>query len=127
MASRSKSGGGIRAKVVGNKREATRERPRVRGANVTAVVQTGLVVGTHATGRGDFPLKREPLHRGPNFQSGVKFGNELATNVGAGGPGAGREILRSGSQCLHGKPVGTPKPPSRDTLAEFGPDRKVGG
>jgi hypothetical protein len=45
-------------------------------------------------------FKRDPLPIGTGAQ--VPLGNELATNVGKGGPGAGRDVHRCGSQGLHG-------------------------
>src|SRR5215471_296120 len=51
-----------------------------------------------------------------------KLGNELATNVGQGGPGTGRTVYRSGYQALHGAAVqgSTPKPV--DILNQYGSD-----
>ena len=39
-----------------------------------------------------------------------RFGNEVALNVGKGGPGVGREVFRSGTQATHGPTVGENKP-----------------
>jgi hypothetical protein len=50
------------------------------------------------------------------------MGNAIATNVGKGGPGTGRTIYPSGFQSLHGAPVQGSTPPSKDTLAEYGPE-----
>jgi hypothetical protein len=54
-----------------------------------------------------------------------RFGNEVALNVGGGGPGVGREVFRSGAQGTHG-PInpGNPRPGGGDILSEFGPDYK---
>jgi hypothetical protein len=41
----------------------------------------------------------------------VPLGNQLATNVGKGGPGTGRTVMRAGSQGMHGAPAtGNPPP-----------------
>jgi hypothetical protein len=101
--------------------------------NVVGANQLGEMQGNHATDRGDFPFKREPLYGGPNFAP-VKFGNELATNVGKGGPGAGREVMPAGSQCLHGNPVQGAKDYAPDAPATtrgpdihsmYGPERTI--
>jgi len=49
-------------------------------------------------------FKREQVEMGKAYQ-GSKLGNELALNVGAGGPGKGRETFRCGSQGTHGPTV----------------------
>jgi hypothetical protein len=56
----------------------------------------------------------------------VRLGNDLATNVGRGGPGAGRTIYRSGSQGLHGnvRQGEGSSPGRRDILSEFGRESK---
>jgi hypothetical protein len=50
------------------------------------------------------------------------LGNQLSTNVGKGGPGTGRTVMRSGSQSQHGAAVQGSTPPPRDILSEYGPD-----
>ena len=79
-------------------------------------------VGNHVTEAGS-PIG----YRGERYLEGktpaggaVPLGNEVAGNVGKGGPGTGRT-------CTEWKPQGmpvTPQPigPTKDTLAEFGPD-----
>jgi hypothetical protein len=89
---RASSGGGIQSRQVSTKREATRERPQVRAASPGAVSQ----LGSHMTKM----TSSEPLYQGKSFQQS-KFGNELATNVGTGGPGKGRTVMRSGLQGTH--------------------------
>jgi hypothetical protein len=89
---KARSGGGIQSSVVNTKREATREQPRVRATSPGAVSQ----LGSHMTK----PSAAEPLYQGKSFQP-TKLGNELATNVGPGRPGAGRKVMRSGSQGKH--------------------------
>jgi hypothetical protein len=60
----------------------------------------------------------EPVRAGA--MPGVRLGNEVAKNVGGGGPGSGRSVMKSGSQHGHTSPA--PIGPTRDTLAEFGND-----
>jgi hypothetical protein len=54
----------------------------------------------------------------------TRFGNEVALNVGGGGPGVGREVFRSGGQGTHG-PVNPGNAPAknRDILGGFGPEK----
>jgi hypothetical protein len=72
------------------------------------VSQFGYQVGDHTTNRpGSSGYRGEKLH-GPaarNFQP-APFGNEVALNVGKGGPGTGRTLHgQSGSQGCHGQPA----------------------
>ena len=93
--SRAKSGGGIAiSKNVGVKSGP----PRTNIISPASASQLGQSVA----------FKRDPLPIGTGAQ--VPMGNALATNVGAGGPGKGREIHRSGSQSQHG-PVNTGESP----------------
>jgi hypothetical protein len=123
MASRSVSGGGINSNKVVQRREATREQPRTRGVNPGGADQHGAHMTKESAAT--------PLYGGPSFAP-VKFGNELATNVGAGGPGAGRTTLRAGSQAQHGPvaqgdrsqaPDVPATRPGQDQLRDFGPER----
>ena len=49
-------------------------------------------------------FKKENVEVGPAYHSGVKLGNEKALDVGKGGPGAGRTVMKSGSQNQWGPP-----------------------
>jgi len=106
-----KSGGGLTSNKLVTKREATREAPRVRRANPAAVADIGSMKGNHAENR-DLPYKARALRDGNGFQP-VPLGNAKATDVGAGGPGKGRTVHRSGSQGQHGPVAGQPKQPGR--------------
>ena len=68
-------------------------------------------------------FKKEEIDAGPALPS--KLGNEVALNVGAGGPGKGREVFKSGSQGFHGSAVqGEARPPGtadRGDRAILGP------
>jgi hypothetical protein len=46
----------------------------------------------------------------------------VALNVGKGGPGTGRTVMRSGSQGTHGSVNPGHAPARRDILSEYGPD-----
>jgi hypothetical protein len=91
------------------------------------VSQIGYAVGDKVTSqRGSTGYKGEKLHSPErNFQP-VKFGNEVALNVGKGGPGAGRTLYgQSGQQGCHGQPAsGNPQPQQGDILSQYGPESK---
>jgi hypothetical protein len=120
MAMKGSGGGGYGSRVV-------TERPvRVgtgsRSTNPGGVGQLGQVQGTHVTRGGESNYRGDPLHIGRSYQP-VKFGNEIALNVGRGGPGTGRDVHASGSQGVHGGTnSGNPRPQGRDILSSFGPE-----
>jgi hypothetical protein len=67
------------------------------------VGQLGQKQGSHVTRHSDSDYRGERLHNpSKNFQP-VKFGNEVALNVGRGGCGTGRTLYgQAGSQGTHG-------------------------
>jgi hypothetical protein len=87
---KARSGGGITSNklrqlgVRGGKRTLDAVSP-------SAVADLGAAVG----------YKREPLVKSTP-KDFVPLGNDLATNVGKGGPGTGRNIYPSGFQCQTG-------------------------
>jgi hypothetical protein len=112
-----KSGGGYDSLKYNPTRQGTREKPATHKVSEEASAQLGASVGFRAP----------TLYQGQGYQP-VKHGNELATNVGKGGPGTGRVTYASGSQGTHGAVAGNPSPRgapmSREILGEFGPERK---
>jgi hypothetical protein len=89
-----------------------------RGVHIGGVGQLGQKQGDHATNTREATNYRgERLHNDRSFQP-VKFGNEVALNVGKGGCGTGRTIYSSGSQSTHGAVgPGSPRPNTqRDAL-----------
>src|SRR5262245_25720570 len=80
------------------------------------VAQIGNAWGNHATHKGRTDYTGERLHNRDGNVQPVKFGNEVALNVGRGGPGAGRQVHASGSQSCHGNVAGTPRPAGRGIL-----------
>ena len=94
-----------------------------RGISPGAVSQFGKSVGNKATDkRGETGYRGERYLEGKTPAGGaVPLGNQVALNVKGGGPGTGRTIYKTGSQA--GMPA-TPRAigPTRDTLAEYGPD-----
>jgi hypothetical protein len=98
---RNTGGGGINTKQ--------HVRPTVRGGppqtkiiSVSAAADIGVKKGDHAMGNGrNLRRPADPLVQGTRPQ--VALGNQVALNVGRGGPGAGRVIHSSGSQGQQGK------------------------
>ena len=87
-----------------------------RSVRPAGVAQIGQSQGNHLTNKGSTSYRGEPLHNERNFQP-TKFGNEVALNVGRGGPGTGRILHgQSGSQGRHGPVAGSPRPQGRGIL-----------
>jgi len=98
-------GGGYGSLKVREKREATRERPKVRAASPSAVSDWGAHRGSHVTGEGGREVfKREKLYS-PGFQP-CEFGNTKALEGSGKGarPGGGNRTLygKSGTQMQYG-------------------------
>ena len=95
-----------------------------KGISEGWVGQRGQKQGSHVTDRRESSCRGEPKFTGKNFQP-VKFGNEVALNVGKGGCGTGRTIYSTGSQDQHGQPApGNPPAKNADILSQFGPESK---
>lgn len=109
------SGGGIGMNK--NVEKPVRTGSGSKGISPGWVGQKGQLQGSHTTHGGETGYRGEPKFTGKNFQP-VKFGNEVALNVGKGGPGTGRTTYASGSQDCHGAPEqGNPRPnPQHDPL-----------
>jgi len=93
-----------------------------RNARPAGVAQLGQIQGDHTTNRpGSSGYTGEKLH-GPASRNAqfAPFGNEIAGNVGRGGPGAGRTLYgQAGSQGTHGSTnPGSPRPNSRREALE---------
>jgi hypothetical protein len=119
--SRSSAGGGIRSKQHVSVGVRT-GKPR-QGHNVKAVSQVGQNLGDHITERRGIvnPIERDQERR--PVSAGVPLGNEVARNVGRGGPGTGRNVMACGSQGQHGSAVpGNAPAKNTDILRQFGPD-----
>src|SRR6516165_1487731 len=95
-------GGGIASRV--NVSPSVRTGSGSRGTHPGGVAQLGQHVGdkaTHGNSKGT-GYRGESLHQDRSFQP-VKFGNEVALNVGKGGCGTGRNLYgQAGSQGTHG-------------------------
>src|SRR6516165_8250409 len=83
------------------------------------VSQIGSSIGNRVTNSGrTLSGAVEPV-RGKALPAGlsVPLGNQVALNVGRGGPGAGRVLYgKSGTNQQHGPVAGSPKPQGREIL-----------
>ena len=96
-----------------------------RGVRESGAVGIGLKYGSHVRGQSDTGYRGPKLHSDKSFQP-VKFGNEVALNVGKGGCGTGRTLYgQAGTQGTHGQPAsGNPQPQQGDILRQYGPDSR---
>jgi hypothetical protein len=113
-------GGGYGSLKVREKREATRERPRVRAASPGVVSAWGEHLGNHVTGEGgrSVPFKQEKLYS-PGFQP-CDFGNSKALEGSGSGarPGGGnRTVYRTGYQSQYGPSAPAAQDYSKDVPA----------
>jgi hypothetical protein len=95
-----------------------------RSTNPGGVGQLGNLQGSHVTRGEESSYRGDPFHSGRSFQP-VPFGNEVALNVGKGGPGTGRTLYgQSGSQGTHGatNPGNPRSTPDRHIIESYGPD-----
>jgi hypothetical protein len=83
------------------------------------VAQLGLAQGNHTSDPSRTTNYRgEPTKLGPmTGPTNVKLGNQTALEAGQG-PGAGRTVMRSGTNNQYGKPEGTVRPPIPGTGAK---------
>jgi hypothetical protein len=91
------------------------------------VSQFGESVGAHTTNKGESNYRGDKVRgefRAPGTPGSIPLGNQIATNVGCGGPGTGRTLYgQSGSQGTHGQPApGNAPAKGRDILSEYGRD-----
>jgi hypothetical protein len=98
-----------------SKRESTRVQPRSDAINPGGVGQIGVALGNHSE-YGPARGAVEPMRVGPGFGR-VPLGNAKATDVGCGGPGAGRTVSRTGSQAQHGPAAPGSPPPEGSVFA----------
>jgi hypothetical protein len=105
-----RAGGGIASKNVTER--PVRTGVGAKGVNTKYVSRVGQSIGNKATEkRGVIPYVREDMYGGGSFRP-VPLGNTLVNNIGKGGPGTGRNVYASGSQCV--TPAPTPRPRGRD-------------
>jgi hypothetical protein len=87
-----------------------------RGVRESGAESIGKSYGSHITNKSDTGYRGPKFHSDQVFHSGVKYGNEVALNVKGGGPGTGRTIYKTGSQCQTGTNPGNPRPQGRGIL-----------
>jgi len=106
---KARSGGGITSKNLVHKPVRTgAERRHIQKAGVA---QLGQRQGDHVTERAGSTGYRGESLVGPKHPISTPLGNEVALNVGKGGPGKGRTIYATGTQCMTGAPDrGNPMP-----------------
>jgi hypothetical protein len=110
-------GGGIGSRAVSKPTTYFTGQPSTR-INERGVSQIGQNMGNHSMDSGGKPLTKavEPVRTGAVGGPGsVPLGNECARDVGSGGPGAGRTVLPSGGQSMHG-PANPGSPPPKGEL-----------
>jgi hypothetical protein len=115
------SGGGINSRVV-KQVDIKSGSPNLTAYSPRGVSQLGYSPGSTLSKTGAFTTQNSalPLSDGQR-RDFVPMGNQLATNVGKGGPGAGRTLYgQSGTQSVHGSVAQGQSPGQRDILSEFG-------
>jgi hypothetical protein len=115
-----KAGGGIASNK--NVNVGVRKGAPATGVRPAAVSQWGSSIGNKITDGGKTAYRGEKYATATPAGGNVPLGNQVALNVGGGGPGKGREVMRSGAQGVHGPVAGTSKPAGREILRDFGPD-----
>jgi hypothetical protein len=98
------AGGGIRSNKLVNKPVKTGS--RAEAISERGVSQIGQSMGNHVTDkRGSVDGAVEKVRgelRAPGQPGAVMLGNQKALDVGKGGVGTGRTVMKSGSQCQTG-------------------------
>jgi hypothetical protein len=119
---RSQAGGGINSRV--NVSVPVRTGTPARGISPGAASQIGSAIGNKVTEE----VGGKIAYRGENYLVGktpaggaVPLGNQLATRVGKGAPGADRTVHACGSQ-QGVSPVRSPNASGVDILRQYGPD-----
>jgi hypothetical protein len=117
------SGGGISSKV--NVTPSIRTGAPARGVSPGWTSQQGTALGSHAQEAGSKVLNPvTPKFTNAPAGGSEKLGNQVALNVGKGGPGTGREVMRSGSQGQHGPAVRGNPPDSSGQIFPGFPGRR---
>jgi hypothetical protein len=111
-----RSGGGITSR--NNKAVGVRTGAVAKASSPAGVSQIGSAMGNHSSGPGSKTLRGGVvgMYGGPSPIS-VVLGNQKALDIGGGGPGTGRTVMRSGTQGTQG-PVnpGNPNPGAKKPI-----------
>jgi hypothetical protein len=100
-------GGGLHSRNVRHT-TAPKVEPRSHRVREPAVAQIGGNYGDHVTRGGSTGWRPGSIYGGAGYSNPVG-----PTNMALSGPGAGRTVMKSGSQCQTGPVAGTPRPPGR--------------
>jgi hypothetical protein len=110
-----KLGGGIGSAV--NKNVGVRTGAPRHAVNERGVSQIGQQLGNKATDKARTLSGAAESVITSKVGLSVPLGNEVALNVGKGGPGAGRNLYgQSGTNQQYGAGTGSPRPPGRGIL-----------
>jgi hypothetical protein len=90
-----------------------------RAIREPAVAQIGGSYGNHTTNQGSTGWRPGSIYGARGYNPAM-YGNEVALNVGKGGPGTGRTTHHCGSQSTHGPVAGSPRPPARGIINNEG-------
>jgi hypothetical protein len=117
-----RSGGGINSSVV-KQVDIKSGSPNLTAYSPRGVSQLGVSQGSMLSKTGAFTSRPSaaPLSEGQK-RDFVPLGNQLATNVGQGSPGAGRQVYRAGSQSSTPAASMPQGGGGKDILSQFGPD-----
>jgi hypothetical protein len=115
------SGGGIQMNK--NVREKVRAGPPSTNLiSARGVSQLGYATGSRMKEAGSYTTENSALPVKQGTAAQVPLGNQLATNVGGGGPGTGRTLYRTGTQAVHGPVVAGNTPQGRSIFAQYPPE-----
>jgi hypothetical protein len=89
-------GGGLHSRNVRHS-TAPKVEPRAHAKSPGGVSQYGAHVGDHITNKSGTGYRGDPVNIGCGYQNPVG-----PTNMALSGPGAGREVMGSGGQGMHG-------------------------
>jgi hypothetical protein len=104
---------GIRSKNLVHK--PVRTGARREHIQKASVAQLGQRQGDHATNKGSSTGYTGVGLIGPKQPISTPLRNTMALNVGRGGPGTGRTIYKTGTQCMTGAPdKGNPTPKAKE-------------
>ena len=107
---------------------------KLTGGGSNKFVQPSIRTGTGSKGSSpaaaaqigaSTAFRKDQVDAGPAYNP-TKYGNEVALNVGKGGPGTGRNVMPCGSQGSHGPINPGNSAPAKDILSEYGPDKRKG-
>ena len=116
-------GGGIKSRVnvsVGQRLGSGAKAITPAGASQIGARQGNHFTNGGADGRMNSRYGGVDLYsEGPGYNK-AKYGNEIAKNVGGGGPGTGRTVYARGTQCVQGNVAPGNPPPAKELWPGWG-------